>query len=123
MVQNEIVTQAAAAAASRYAAGGYTTVYNGVVGPWFVAAFAAATGLKHLDYLVLLPSVERCVERVQLRRGHGFTDVGAARTMHSEFARADVDHRHMLIDPPDEPDEVADRAAAALSKGLLAYAA
>jgi predicted ABC-type ATPase len=121
--QNEIVTEAAAAAAGRYAAGGYTTVYDGVVGPWFVATFAAATCLEHLDYLVLLPSVERCVERVQSRHGHGFTDIGAARTMHSEFARADVDHRHVLINPPDEPEEVADLAAAALARGVLNYAA
>jgi predicted ABC-type ATPase len=37
--QNETVTQAAASAASCYVAGGYTTVYDGVVGPWFLATF------------------------------------------------------------------------------------
>jgi predicted ABC-type ATPase len=121
--QNEIVTQAAAAAAGRYAAGGYMTVYDGVVGPWFLEAFASATGLERLNYVVLLPSVQRCVERVQSRHGHGFTDIGAARTMHGEFARAVVDHRHVLIDPPDEPDEVADLAVAALSRGVLGYPA
>ena len=120
--QNEIVTQAAAAAAGRYAAGGYMTVYDGVVGPWFLATFAAATGLRQLDYLVLLPSVQRCVERVQSRHAHGFTDIGAARAMHREFTQAAVDHRHVLVDPPAEPDEVADLAAAALSRGLLGYA-
>jgi ABC-type cobalamin/Fe3+-siderophores transport system ATPase subunit len=33
--QNDIVIQAAASAAGRYASGGYMTVYDGVVGPWF----------------------------------------------------------------------------------------
>jgi hypothetical protein len=42
--------------------------------------------------------------------------------MHREFTQAAVDHRHVLVDPPDEPDEVADLAAAALSRGLLGYA-
>jgi hypothetical protein len=54
--QNEVVIQAAATAAGRYAAGGITTVYDGVVGPWFLPTFAAASGLEALDYVVLLPS-------------------------------------------------------------------
>jgi predicted ABC-type ATPase len=119
--QNDVVIQAAAAAAGRYASGGYMTVYDGVVGPWFLPTFATATGLVCLDYLVLLPSLERCVERVGTRQGHGFTDEGATRKMHCEFARADVDRRHLLLDPPDEPEDVTDLVVAALSSGALAY--
>ncbi|MGH3771693.1 MAG: hypothetical protein ACRDRW_09900 [Pseudonocardiaceae bacterium] len=119
--QNGIVIQAAASAAGRYASGGYMTVYDGVVGPWFLPTFAIATGLAYLDYLVLLPSLERCVGRVGTRQGHGFTDDGATRKMHREFVRADVDRRHLLLDPPDEPEDVADLVVAALSSGALAY--
>lgn len=43
--QNEVVTRAAAAAAGSYAAGGYDTVYDGVVGPWFLPGFAATVDL------------------------------------------------------------------------------
>ena len=53
--QNEVVTRAAAAAAGRYAAGGYGTVYHGVVGPWFLGDFAAGASLDCLHYAVLLP--------------------------------------------------------------------
>ncbi|GEK21032.1 hypothetical protein CXY01_15520 [Cellulomonas xylanilytica] len=120
--QNTVVTQAAAAAAGRYAAGGYATVYDGVVGPWFLPTFAAATGMRRLDYLVLLPSVHRCVDRVRSRQGHGFTDPDAARLMHDEFARADVEARHLLADPPDDPHEVADLALAALARDRLGVA-
>src|SRR4051794_10095110 len=56
-LQNEVVTEAAASAAGRYASGGYASVYDGVVGPWFLPAFADATGLAELDYVLLLPSV------------------------------------------------------------------
>lgn len=119
--QNEIVTQAAASAAGRYVSGGYMTVYDGIVGPWFLPTFASATGLDHVDYVVLLPSIERCVEGVGTREGHGFTDESATRKMHDEFARAEIDQRHLLVDPPPEPEAVADRIVAALASETLAY--
>ena len=65
--QNQVVTKAAAAASGRYASGGFTTVYDGVVGPWFLPTFANASGLPQLDYVILLPSVARCLEGVPVR--------------------------------------------------------
>src|SRR5438045_544922 len=53
--QNEIVTEAAASACGRYCAGGYSTVYDGVVGPWFLPTFARAAGVTSLEYVVLMP--------------------------------------------------------------------
>lgn len=117
--QNETVTQAAAAAAGRYASGGFTTVYDGVVGPWFLPTFAAASGLDRVDYVILLPPVETCVARVATRTGHGFTDEPATRKMHAEFAGA-VGPRHVLADPPGDPEAVADLVAAAQAAGTLA---
>jgi predicted ABC-type ATPase len=119
--QNEIVTQAAAAAAGRYVSGGYETLYDGVIGPWSLAAFAEATGLDCVDYVLLLPSVDRCLERVTTRQGHGFRDKAATRKMHQEFAEADIARRHVLIDPPDQPKGVADLVVAALETESLRY--
>jgi hypothetical protein len=119
--QNEAVTQAAGAAAGRFAAGGMATVYDGVVGPWFLPVFAAATGLDRLDYVVLLPAVGRCVERVRSRTGHGFGDEAATRKMHHEFATARIAGRHVLADPPEGADAVADLVAGALAAGELAF--
>jgi hypothetical protein len=79
--QNTVVTKAAASGPGRFAKGGYATVYDGVVGPWFLPAFAEATELDHFDYMVLLPSIERCVLRVTHRTGHGFSDEAATRKM------------------------------------------
>jgi len=93
--QNEIVTEAAAVATGRFARD-YATVYDGVVGPWFVDTFLAASGLDGLDYVVLLPDVETCVERVLTRVGHGFRDEAAARKMHDEFTRCEIGARHVL---------------------------
>ena len=119
--QNETVTRAAAAAAGAFAAGGYTTVYDGVVGPWFLATFAAATGLERLDYVVLLPSLDTCLHRVDTRLEHAFRDEAATRKMHDEFARAELDARYVVHDPPDDPNEVADVIDARRAAGTLTY--
>ncbi|HEY8526283.1 MAG TPA: AAA family ATPase [Acidimicrobiales bacterium] len=121
--QNTVVTVASAAAAGAFAAGGYATVYDGVVGPWFLPAFAAATGLDRLDYVIILPSVEECVRRVTTRRGHEFTDEPATRNMHAEFAAAvaEVDDRHVLRDPPGGPEAVAALIESARAAGRLTH--
>ena len=94
--QNEVVLSAAAAAAGRMAQGGYTVVYEGVLGPWFLDTFAAATGLRQVHYVVLLPSERTCVGRVRARVAHGFTDVEATRHMYRQFAGAALEDRHVL---------------------------
>jgi hypothetical protein len=113
--QNEVVTRAAAAAAGRFAAT-YTVVYDGVVGPWFLPIFATETGLGALQYVILLPSAETCVDRALTRAGHGFTDEPATRRMHDEFLRASVAERHVFRDPPDTPHAVSDEVFEARRK-------
>lgn len=94
--QNEVVITAAAAASGRLVDGGFTVVYDGVVGPWFLDTFGAATGLAHLHYVLLLPSERTCIDRVRTRSGHGFTDLEAARHMYRQFASAAIDDRHVM---------------------------
>lgn len=119
--QNTVVTRAAAAAAGAFALGGYATVYDGVVGPWFLPTFGASTHLEHLDYVILLPSVDICVRRVATRRDHGFTDEPAMRKMHEEFASARIAERHVLRDPPEDPAEVAVLIESARAAGRLTH--
>jgi predicted kinase len=119
--QNEVVLGAAAAAAGRFAAGGYTVVYDGVLGPWFLPAFAAATGLDELAYAVLLPPEDVCLTRVATRTGHGFTDADATRDMYRQFADADVDERHLLRNPAGSPSAVAAAVRERMERSLLRY--
>ena len=100
--QNEVIIEAAAVATGRFARD-YATVYDGVVGPWFIDSFLRGTGLDALDYVVLLPDVEVCVERVMTRTGHGFRNEAAARKMHDNFTRSEIDPRHVL-DNNTDPD-------------------
>jgi predicted ABC-type ATPase len=122
--QNEVVTRAAAAAAGRYSAGGYDTVYDGVVGPWFLATFAAATGVECLHYAMLLPSAEQCVARVASRVGHGFTDEAATRHMHAQFAhsaQSAIDSRHVLAGLAGTAEETAQEILQRTRSGELRY--
>ena len=115
--QNEVVTEAAAAATGRFVAGGLHVVYDGVVGPWFVEAFSAT--VPDLHYLVLLPPLETCVERVAARTGHGFTDADATRRMHRDFATAHVEARHLLTDAAAEASAIVDHVCDRLRDGSL----
>lgn len=117
--QNVVVTKAAARATGEFVAGGYRVVYDGVIGPWFLDAFVAAAGLTMLDYVVLLPPVEVCQERVAVRDEHGFTDLAAAASMHRQFAEAALDQRHLIRDHASSPDEIAGSIREALASGAL----
>jgi predicted ABC-type ATPase len=112
--QNQAVTEAAAVAAGRFVTAGYWTIYDGVIGPWFVRQFAAASGLDRLHYVVLLPSVERCIERVDGRVDHRFRDKPETRHMHEQFERAEIAARHVFRDPPDDINELAGTILAAV---------
>jgi cytidylate kinase len=121
--QNAVVTQAAGAAAGAFALGGFTTVFDGVLGPWFLPTFAAASGLDRFDYAVLLPPVDVCVERVLTRLGHGFRDEDATRRMHAEFSTSTVAERHVFRALPSDPGTAAAVVTDARDAGRLTYTA
>jgi adenylate kinase family enzyme len=116
--QNEVVIAAAAAAAGRMAQGGYTVVFDGVIGPWFLETFLAATGLRQVHYVMLLPPEHVCLERVRSRVGHGFTDPAATSHMYSEFARA-VDSRLRIVRSTAAPETIATTIADLFETGAL----
>jgi adenylate kinase family enzyme len=116
--QNKVVIEAAAAAAGRLVAGGYAVVYDGVIGPWFVDDFLAATGRSALHYVILLPPAHVALERVRLRIGHGFTNLDAAQHMYEQFAGSGIDHWHVLP-ATDSPESIAATIAARVTDGSL----
>jgi energy-coupling factor transporter ATP-binding protein EcfA2 len=116
--QNEVVVGAAAATAGRLATGGYTVVYDGVIGPWFLETFGAATGLASLHYAILLPPEQLCLERVRRRTDHGFKDLEAARHMYREFADAEVASRH-VVDSTGDATALASRLFQRMQESLL----
>lgn len=118
--QNATVIKAAAAATARFVQGGYDTVYEGVVGPWFLPEFTNASDLESLDYVILMPPVDICLARIG-RRDHGFTEESATRHMHRDFAHAEIDTRHIIDNATASPHETAELVLNARHSGALTY--
>ncbi len=119
--QNAAVTEAAAAATSRFVSAGYQAVYDGVLGPWLIDGFIAAGQLTVVDYTIVLPSVEVCLQRVTTRQGHAFTDEAATRKMHHEFMNAAIPRRHLCSNDGPDPSTTANGILAARARGELRY--
>ncbi|MGL6233757.1 MAG: AAA family ATPase [Segniliparus sp.] len=101
--QNKIVTAVVADAACGYARGGYTVVYDGVVGPWFLTALREAAlrednaqkddehrddehSAVPLHYVVLRPDEETAVARAMARTSSdALTDPEPIRSLHRQF--------------------------------------
>ncbi len=119
--QNKVVTEAAGAATACFVRAGYETVFDGIVGPWFLPTFAAAAGLRTLDYVVLLPSVEQCLERVASRSGHEFSNADATRKMHHEFERAASESSFVFRDDEASAETAATVIAESRTNGELRW--
>lgn len=117
--QNRVVVGAAMAATGHLAAGGFTVVYDGVLGPWFLDEFAG-TVRAPLHYAVLLPPEDVALDRVRTRQGHGFTDLDAARRMHTDFRTCLLDPRH-LVTADGSAEEVAAQVRLGVDAGTLTW--
>jgi hypothetical protein len=95
------------------------TVFDGMIGPWFLPAFTEATEVDHLHYAVLLPSIERCLGRIRTRVRHGFEDEPATRQMHASFTAAGIDPRHVIANEDDDPRAAADEIVRRFHAGKL----
>ncbi len=98
----------------------FAFIARGALAPW-LPAFAAAAGVEHLHYAVLLPPARQCLERVASRTGHGFTDQHAARHMHDQFASSAIDPRHVLPNPAEEASKTAREILRRTRAGTLNY--
>jgi len=116
--QNAIITDIQAIAAGSYCAAGYRTVYDGVLGPWFLDRFVAAAGVP-VDYVVVLPTIESCLHRIRTRVGHDFHDEDAARSLHQQFSAETLDARHLVDSTGWSAEETADAIEACRGNGSL----
>ena len=118
--QNTVVTEATARATSVFATGGFTTIFDGMVGPWFLPTFLEHAGVESVHYAVLLPSAETCVARVLARIDHGFREEAVTRDMHASFADGEIDPRSVIDAEPD-PGSVAEEVLRRFEAGELSY--
>lgn len=119
--QNRVVIEAAAAATGRFVRGGYHTIFEGVLGPWFLSSFTQAAHISTLDYVVLLPPVEICVQRVLQRPNQNVVDEAATRRVHRDFAEADLESRHVIRSGTDSPAAIANLVLSRAKERTFTY--
>ena len=97
--QNETVLRAVFAAMTAYASGGYFVVLDGVLGPWNLHLLREARPASlDVDYVVLRPSLEIAVSRMQARSGHPLQDETAVTQMHDEFVNRITQYEGHVLD-------------------------
>ena len=116
--QNAAVMVVATDAAAAYADAGYTVVWDGIVGPWFLDLVAPRLGAREIrvQYLVLRPKRVTASHRV---RDRGDTpETSGAETMYDQFA--DLEELESHVVSSDAPaKQVIEACRTALADGSL----
>ena len=126
--QNRVMIRSAVATAARMADGGYSTVLEGIIGPWHfdLVRDELATCPAGVSYVVLRPQLDACLARATGRVDDGpdqrdaLTDEGPIRHMWNEFADLGDYERCVVDSSIFEPSETADRVFARVSDGRSA---
>ncbi|WP_304171240.1 AAA family ATPase [Phenylobacterium aquaticum] len=96
--QNLTLSRSLAAACFSFAAGGYFTVLDWVVGPWFLEVYraeAARSGVR-LDYVVLRPSEALARQRARDRLERPIADYAPIRPLYAQLADLGALETHVL---------------------------
>jgi cytidylate kinase len=102
--QNTKVIGLTVRAAADYADAGWTTILEGILGPWFLPAIREAATGHDVHYFVLEAPLDVCLERVEMRGPEVTSEVVAK--MHSEFRHSSIDASHR-VDAHREPETIA----------------
>jgi hypothetical protein len=113
--QNEVVLDILANVAAGYARGGYFVIVDGIIGPWFLNAFASIGFPMH--YIVLRPPLEIAIERCRLRGGDTLSDPEPIAALHQQFSALGPLERHVLSTADEDRQSLVARIAAALDSG------
>lgn len=117
--QNRTVMTVIRSAALAYAEGGYTTVVDGVVGPWMLDLLAPPTGRQDapaIHYVVLRPGRAETIRRALSRTAPGaLLDEGPVDMMWSQFEGLGAYEHHVLDTTAQTPEETTRAVREAIS--------
>ena len=82
--QNQVVIDVSTTAACGYADAGYTTILDGVAGPWWLERVQAITKDRPIHYAVLRADLPTCLDRA-VNRSDTPAAEAVVRTMHEHF--------------------------------------
>jgi chloramphenicol 3-O-phosphotransferase len=117
--QNRIVIRAVAWAARAYADGGYTTVVDGILGPWFLADFSAQLPPSTaVHYVVLRVPLDIAIERARSRARTPLHE-GPVRAMHEQLMDLGELEHHVVDASDTGPSDLAARVYERVIAGEL----
>ena len=103
--QNQVVVDISTRAACGYAEAGYTTVLDGIYGPWFLDRVLSVAGDCELHYLVLRADLTTSIERA-VHRSETPTTEAVVRKMHAHFDQLAQYETHVVETTRATPAEV-----------------
>lgn len=109
--QNQTVMTAIQRTAWTYAAGGFITVVDGIIGPWMLPHFDSRGApdesvTPRLHYIVLRPSRDEALRRAQARTApDALVDEGPVTGLWDQFADLGALERHVIDTTTQRPDE------------------
>ena len=95
-----------------FAQGGYFVVLDGIIGPWFIEPFQVIDATIH--YIVLLPPVERAIQRCQTRGGDALTDPAPITDLDRQFSDLGQLEKHSIHLDSETPEVVIAKVLRAL---------
>ncbi len=124
--QNGHVIRISTRAAAGYAAAGYTTILDGIYGPWFLEDVQSAAGETNVHYIVLRAdldtSLARAAGRVRNDAGHQRDPEDLermVRKMHADFDQLAQYEKYVVDTTRSTPEEVADTIVYRFEAGEL----
>jgi len=99
-------------------------VVDGIVGPWFLEPFtiAARRASLRLHYVVLRPSVDSVLARVEGRSPGELGDIAVITDLHGQFAELGDLESHVLDTTALRLDETVDRVRGLVASGAALLA-
>jgi len=105
--QNQVVMRVIQQTAFTYAAGGFTTLVDGVIGPWMLGHFrdvGCGPDARRLHYVVLRPARDEAVRRAQARTSpDALVDEVPIVSLWTQFADLGALESHVIDTTDQEP--------------------
>lgn len=109
--QNHTVMTVIQRAAWTYAGGGFTTIVDGIIGPWMLSHFdprgiREESATPRLHYIVLRPNRAEALRRAQARTApDALVDEGPVTELWDQFADLGAREKHVIDTTTQRPDE------------------
>jgi len=116
--QNGHVVDITTRAAAGYAAAGYTTILDGIFGPWFLEEVMTAAGDADLHYVVLRADLSTSIDRA-VNRSETPTTEEVVRKMHGEFDQLAQYEPYVVDTSSATPEQVTDTVMKRFDAGEL----